>query len=98
MMDARGDAIRGAVPEQRTDDFGDSIRIQFASGREQWSAMRIGLTHDDGARGERIQRVAKMQFEKTALLFDHQNRSEPLRELAGEFLIERERHSELGDS
>src|SRR5580704_4412445 len=49
-------------------------------------------------RGAGIESVAQMQFEKTALFFDDQDGIEARGKLAGEFLIERERHAELGDA
>src|ERR1700722_2007851 len=49
-------------------------------------------------RSARIESVAKMQFEEAAFLFDDENGIEAIREIAREFLIERESHPELRDS
>src|SRR5271165_1937994 len=45
-----------------------------------------------------IERIAQMQLEEAALLFDNQDGIEAVGELPGEFLIEREGHPELRDA
>src|SRR5580692_7373049 len=49
-------------------------------------------------RSARIESIAKMQFEEAAFLFADENGIEAIREIAREFLIEREGHPELCDA
>ena len=78
-----GQGVDRMVPGERSDQrVGDLIGRQLAAGREELVSDAVGLAHDVGPHGIRVQQIADLALDEWPFLLDHDHRLQPGRDLA----------------